>query len=155
MIARGGRVAAALLLASCSAAERGQGLYIQRFFGECTSDYGTATNVAKAEGECGIMTALINRFNAENRDIVVDTNVVAWPGYAQLTAQIDDGKFREWEMPVNSDSNFWTYLTESGTLADGGHECGRLLLQEQHARPGRCRRWRSRCNSGRPRRVDE
>jgi uncharacterized protein (DUF885 family) len=38
---------------------------------------------------------------------------------AQLEAQIDDGRFREWEMPVNSDSNFWTYLTESGTLADG------------------------------------
>jgi hypothetical protein len=44
--------------------ERGQGLYIQRFFGECTSEYGTATDVAKAEGECGIVTTMINAFRA-------------------------------------------------------------------------------------------
>jgi hypothetical protein len=34
------------------------------------------------------MTAMINRFNAENPDIRVDVNVVAWPGYPQLTAQM-------------------------------------------------------------------
>ena len=47
-----------------------------------------STDVAKAEGECGIMTSLINRFNAENPDVRVDVNVVAWPGYPQLTAQM-------------------------------------------------------------------
>ena len=46
------------------------------------------TDIAKAEGECGIITTLVNRFNAENPDIQVDVNVVAWPGYPQLTAQI-------------------------------------------------------------------
>src|SRR3712207_4582703 len=34
------------------------------------------------------MTAMIDRFNAENPDIEVDVNVVAWPGYPQLTAQV-------------------------------------------------------------------
>jgi multiple sugar transport system substrate-binding protein len=33
------------------------------------------------------MTALINRFRAENPDIRIDVNIVAWPGYAQLTSQ--------------------------------------------------------------------
>jgi multiple sugar transport system substrate-binding protein len=78
----------ALSLFSCAPADQRTHLNLQRFFGECGAQYGHTTDVAKAEGECGIMTALINRFNAENKDIVVDTNVVAWPGYAQLTAQI-------------------------------------------------------------------
>ena len=43
---------------------------------------------SKAEGECGIITTLVNRFNAENPDIHIDVNVVAWPGYPQLTAQV-------------------------------------------------------------------
>jgi multiple sugar transport system substrate-binding protein len=81
-------LAAALLLGSCSADERGQGLYIQRFFGECTSDYGTATDVAKAEGECGIVTTMINAFRAAHPEARVSQNVVAWPGYSQLTAQL-------------------------------------------------------------------
>ncbi len=34
------------------------------------------------------MTSMINRFNAENPDLKVDVNVVAWPGYPQLTAQM-------------------------------------------------------------------
>jgi multiple sugar transport system substrate-binding protein len=81
-------LAAALLLGSCSDSERGQGLYIQRFFGECTSDYGTATDVAKAEGECGIVTTMINAFRGAHPDARVSQNVVAWPGYSQLTAQL-------------------------------------------------------------------
>ena len=35
-----------------------------------------------------------------------------------LNAAISDAKFREWEMPVNSDSNFWTYLDEANPLDD-------------------------------------
>jgi uncharacterized protein (DUF885 family) len=35
-----------------------------------------------------------------------------------LNASISDAKFREWEMPVNSDSNFWTYLDERNPLDD-------------------------------------
>ncbi len=79
---------AALALGSCAPEERRTNLYLQRFFGECTAEYGNSTDVAKAEGECGIMTSMINRFNATNPDVRVDVNVIAWPGYPQLTAQM-------------------------------------------------------------------
>jgi uncharacterized protein (DUF885 family) len=35
-----------------------------------------------------------------------------------LEAAISDAKFREWEMPANSDSNFWTYHDERNPLSD-------------------------------------
>lgn len=35
-----------------------------------------------------------------------------------LEARIADARFREWEMPVNSDSNFWTYLDARNPLDD-------------------------------------
>jgi multiple sugar transport system substrate-binding protein len=79
---------AAFALGSCTSGDGRTHIYLQRFFGECGAEYGGATDVARAEGECGIMTALINRFNAENPDIRIDVNVVAWPGYPQLTAQM-------------------------------------------------------------------
>lgn len=63
-------------------------LVIQRFFGACEAEYGRVTDIAKAEGECGIMTAMINRFEAENPDVDVVENIVFWPGYDQLTAQL-------------------------------------------------------------------
>ena len=47
-----------------------------------------STDIAKAEGECGIITTMINKYNAENPDMKVSQNVVAWPGYPQLTAQV-------------------------------------------------------------------
>src|SRR5437870_11666240 len=77
-----------LALGSCARADRKTHLYLQRFFGECGSEYGGSTDISKAEGECGIITTLIDRFNAENPDVQVDVNVVAWPGYPQLTAQV-------------------------------------------------------------------
>jgi multiple sugar transport system substrate-binding protein len=82
----------ALLLAvavgSCSAGEQRTRLYIQRFFGECGSAYGATTDIAKAEGECGIVTTMINAFQAQHPGLAVSQNVVAWPGYPQLTAQM-------------------------------------------------------------------
>lgn len=81
---------ATLALASCTADHRTE-ISLQRFFGECGAVYGSSTDIAHAEGECGIMTALIDRFEAENPDIRVDVNIVAWPGYAQLTAQVAAG----------------------------------------------------------------
>jgi multiple sugar transport system substrate-binding protein len=81
-------LAAFLALASCSSSDDKTHIYLQRFFGECGAEFGASTDVSKAEGECGIMTSLINRFNAENPDVRVDVNVVAWPGYPQLTAQM-------------------------------------------------------------------
>ena len=37
---------------------------------------------------------------------------------AILEAAVADAKFRDWEMPANSDSNFWTYLNEQDSLDD-------------------------------------
>ncbi|MCA1653123.1 MAG: ABC transporter substrate-binding protein [Sphingomicrobium sp.] len=81
-------LALTLLVLSCAPADKRTHINLQRFFGECGALYGHSIDVAHAEGECGIMTTLINRFNAENPDVHVDVNVVAWPGYAQLSAQI-------------------------------------------------------------------
>jgi multiple sugar transport system substrate-binding protein len=81
----------ALLVASCNnnagGGDRAE-IYLQRFFGECGAQYGTTTDVSKVEGECGIITTMINKFNAQNRDVHVSQNVVAWPGYPQLSAQM-------------------------------------------------------------------
>jgi hypothetical protein len=49
-------------------------IYLQRFFGECGAEYGSATDVSKVEGECGIITAMINKFNAQNSDVHVSSN---------------------------------------------------------------------------------
>lgn len=81
----------AILLAGCQPADDRPEIVVQRFFGECGAAYGTSTDVAAAESECGILTTLINRFEAENPDIRVKVNVVAWPGYPQLAAQIAAG----------------------------------------------------------------
>ena len=78
----------ALALTACGKSERGNGIYLQRFFGECGAVYGRSTDITKAEGECGIITTMINAFNAENPRTPVSQNVVAWPGYPQLTAQV-------------------------------------------------------------------
>ncbi len=61
-----------------------------RFFGACEADYGTSTDVAKARGECGIITTLVNKFNAENKgQIVVKPQIMEWDSYYdQLTARI-------------------------------------------------------------------
>lgn len=84
-------ISAAFLLGSCEPASDGPTLVIQRFFGECGAVYGNSIDVAKAETECGIITTILNRFVAENPDINVKINVVAWPGYPQLAAQIAAG----------------------------------------------------------------
>jgi uncharacterized protein (DUF885 family) len=63
--------------------------------------------------------ALLNRLNAIpparlSRSDRVNAAVLR----TVLEAEIADARFREWEMPVNSDSNFWTYLDRSEPLAD-------------------------------------
>ncbi len=83
-------LATMLPLASCSdggGSDRAE-IYLQRFFGECGAEFGGVTDVSKVEGECGIITAMINKFNAQNPDVRVNSNVVAWPGYPQLSAQM-------------------------------------------------------------------
>ncbi len=82
---------AALILGSCGQIDDRPTLVIQRFFGECGAVYGKTVDVAKAETECGILTTMLNKFVADNPDINVKINVVAWPGYPQLAAQIAAG----------------------------------------------------------------
>jgi multiple sugar transport system substrate-binding protein len=64
---------------------------LQRFFGACDAEVGSSTDVPAAEGECGIITTLINKFNADNPDIRVKVNIVYWPGYDQLSAELAAG----------------------------------------------------------------
>lgn len=63
-------------------------LHLQRFFGACEAEYGKSVDVSNAQGECGIMTTLINKFDALHPDINVEVTTVEWPGYDQLTAQM-------------------------------------------------------------------
>ena len=82
---------AALLAGSCTRAPDKTEIVVQRFFGECGAVYGRSTDVASADTECGILTTLINKFQAENPDVRLKINIVAWPGYPQLAAQIAAG----------------------------------------------------------------
>ncbi len=84
-------ILAPALLAGCTPPDERPQIVVQRFFGECGAAYGDSLDVAAAETECGILTTLINRFQTENPDIEVKVNVVAWPGYSQLAAQIAAG----------------------------------------------------------------
>lgn len=77
-----------LLLGSCAQGPERTEIHLQRFFGDCSAEYGRSLDIGGAEGECGIVTTLLNRFRAENPDIELKINVVAWPGYAQLAAQM-------------------------------------------------------------------
>jgi len=79
------------VLSGCQSEDSRPTLVIQRFFGECGAVYGKSIDVAKADTECGIVTTILNRFAAENPDIKVKVNIVAWPGYPQLSAQIAAG----------------------------------------------------------------
>ncbi len=83
--------ASVVALAGASPAFAATELSVQRFFGACDADFGTNTDVSKAVGECGIMTSLINKFNADNPDVHVSVTTVEWPGYDQLTAQFAAG----------------------------------------------------------------
>ncbi len=81
-------VALALLAAGCGHKDDRTRLVVQRFFGACQAEYGHVADPGKAEGECGIITAMINQFEAANPGLRVVENTVFWPGYDQLTAQL-------------------------------------------------------------------
>lgn len=69
---------------------KGVEVTLMRFFGSCDARYGRTTDPRQASGECGIITALTNRFNASNPDgIVIKTQVTEWgPYYDQLNARL-------------------------------------------------------------------
>jgi ABC-type glycerol-3-phosphate transport system substrate-binding protein len=81
-------LALAALLAGCARADDRPTIVVQRFLGKCGAAYGNSTDVAKADTECGILTTYINRIEAENPDVRIKVNVVAWPGYPQLAPQL-------------------------------------------------------------------
>ncbi|MCY1354906.1 sn-glycerol-3-phosphate-binding periplasmic protein UgpB [compost metagenome] len=83
---------AALIALTCGTSAHAQTkIELQRFFGACEADYGSVTDVSKAIGECGIITSLVNKFEADNPDIDVNVTTVEWPGYDQLNAQLSSG----------------------------------------------------------------
>ena len=87
-----------LIMAAASTAGLTTGAFAQqkteitlaRFFGACDADYGTNLDLTKARGECGMITTLVNVFNATNKDnIVVKPQIIEWgPYYQQLTARL-------------------------------------------------------------------
>ena len=88
---RKGLVALVVGTALCSMAQAEEKTVVSfaRFFGPCEADFGTVTDIRKSAGECGIITAMTNKFNAENKDVEVKTQVIEWnPYYDQLGARI-------------------------------------------------------------------
>jgi multiple sugar transport system substrate-binding protein len=79
-----------MLLAGRVTAQPKTEITFARFFGACEGDYGTSQDVAHARGECGVMTTLVNLFNATNKDnIVVKPQIIEWgPYYQQLNARM-------------------------------------------------------------------
>ena len=80
----------AMTIAGSAVAQPKTEISFARFFGACDADYGTSQEFQKARGECGVMTTLVNHFNATNKDnIVVKPQIIEWgPYYQQLTARI-------------------------------------------------------------------
>jgi multiple sugar transport system substrate-binding protein len=85
-----GRAMLALALICGAATAAPVEVAFARFFGSCDADYGASVEPAAATGECGIITALTNKFNALHRgQIVVRTQVIEHSAYySQLGARI-------------------------------------------------------------------
>ena len=64
---------------------------VSRTLGSCESEYGDVVRASEANGECGIITALINQFNDTSEQYVVREEIVEWPGYDQFTARLRAG----------------------------------------------------------------
>src|SRR5689334_16268562 len=74
-----------------------------------------ATQLARARFE----QQMLDQLNAiPANSLSPDGRVNAGVLRAILEAAVADAKFRDWEMPANSDSNFWTYLNERDPLDD-------------------------------------
>jgi len=74
-----------------------------------------ATQLARAKFE----QQMLDQLNAiPVSALSPDERVNAGVLRAILEAAVTDAKFHDWEMPANSDSNFWTYLNERDSLDD-------------------------------------
>lgn len=87
------RLALATILAGSASAASAVEITFLRFFGDCQNEYGSLNKASEANGECGIITALTNQFNAENTlGAKVVTQTVDWGAYYdQLTATYSTG----------------------------------------------------------------
>ena len=72
-----------------------------------------ATQMARARYQQGLLDQL-NAIPAASLSAAERVNASVLG--AILEAAIADANFRDWEMPANSDSNFWTYLNERDPL---------------------------------------
>ena len=62
------------LLASCGQRANEDGkteITLMRFFGSCEAKFGQVNKASEGVGECGIITTLVNEFNATNTDGIV------------------------------------------------------------------------------------
>lgn len=60
-------------------------IQLMRFFGDCQNEYGSVNDASQANGECGIITALVNEFNATNEGgHTVTVQTADWGAYYDL-----------------------------------------------------------------------
>ena len=65
---------------------------VQRIFGECRANVPKfEVPIKNPDGECEIITQLLDSFEKENPDIKLNINIASWPGYDQLSAQFAAG----------------------------------------------------------------
>ncbi len=77
------------LMVGCTPRDTRTVLTVQRIFGDCRVHVPKdKAPIANPNGECELITGLLDRFERENPDIHLVVNTVAWPGYDQLSAQI-------------------------------------------------------------------
>ncbi len=82
-------VIALAFLAGCSPRDTRVTLTVQRIFGDCRAHVPKfRAPTENPNGECELITGLLDRFEKQNPDIHLVVNSVAWPGYDQLSAQI-------------------------------------------------------------------
>lgn len=74
-------------------AQDGETITFYRFFGGCSDEYAGVTDLDQANGECGIIQVLTNKFNAENEfGITVKTQNIDWfTYYDQLASTLAGG----------------------------------------------------------------
>src|SRR6185369_6504361 len=84
-----------------------------------SADYLPRVDAATQLRQAAHLKALLDQVNAiPASQLSPDEQVNAAVFRTILENGIADARFREWEMPFNSDSSFWTYLDERGSLED-------------------------------------
>ena len=86
-------IAVALLaLGSCTEKSHVTEISVQRIFGECRANVPKGQPpLRNPDGECEIVTQILDDFEKQNPDIRLKVNIAPWPGYDQLSAQYAAG----------------------------------------------------------------